>query len=86
MTSIPVSGGSGIDDVTLTDASGNTVDLDGVEVITGSAGEDILTVPLETVLSGVDGGDGADTLILLAMTRCYGGSGSDGLLAATVRM
>ena len=29
---------------TLTDASGNTVDLDGGEVITGSSGDDILTV------------------------------------------
>ena len=36
-----ISGGDGIDDVTLTDASGNTVDLDGVEVITGSSGDDI---------------------------------------------
>ena len=39
-----ISGGSGFDDVTLTDASGNTVDLAGVEVITGSAGDDTLTV------------------------------------------
>ena len=31
-----VSGGDGFDTVTLTDASGNTVDLDGVETVMGS--------------------------------------------------
>ena len=62
MTSNAISGGDGIDDVTLTDASGNTVDLAGVEVITGSAGDDTLTVTDDTSVM-VDGGDGADTLI-----------------------
>ena len=52
-----VSGGSGIDDVTLTDASGNTIDLAGVEVITGSAGSDILTVT-DGTFAMIDGGEG----------------------------
>ena len=65
-----VSGGAGIDDVTLTDASGNTVDLDGVEIITGSAGEDILTVTDGTSVM-IDGAvmDDTDTLL--------GGEGPD---------
>ena len=37
-----VSGGEGFDDVTLTDAFGNTVELDGVEAVTGSIGADSL--------------------------------------------
>ena len=53
---------SDFDDVTLTDASGNTVDLDGVEVITGSAGDDILTVTDDTSVTLRWRRDGADTL------------------------
>ena len=72
-----VSGGSGIDDVTLTDASGNTVDLAGVEVIAGSAGDDILTVTDDTSVT-VDGGDGSDTLTgNVGDDTLLGGGGSD---------
>ena len=39
MTRFTIDGGSGFDDVTLTDASGNTIDLDGVRV-TGGFGFD----------------------------------------------
>ena len=56
------------------------VDLDGVEVITGSAGDDILTVTDDTSVT-LDGGDGADTLIgNIGDDTLIGGSGSDTLI------
>ena len=65
--------------MSLTDASGNTVDLDGVEVITGSSGDDTLTVTDDTSVT-LDGGDGADTLIGNVGDDTVGGEGSDVLI------
>ena len=67
-----VTGGGGFDAVTLTDASGNTVDLSGVETVMGSDWcDDTLTVTDDTSAT-LDGGLGNDTLV--------GGSGADTLL------
>ena len=52
----------------------------GVEVITGSSGDDTLTVTDDTSVT-LDGGDGADTLIgNVGADTLLGGSGSDTLI------
>ena len=59
-----VSGGSGFDDISLIDASGNVVDLDGVEFVQGSAGDDSLTIITNDIHS-VSGGSGFDDISLI---------------------